>query len=945
MEMQLKRSKALSFALVAALAAVLSASPAAFADEAQEPAEQPSQALALAAGAAGEDTASVQGLQAAIDAAADGVQTTVVLTGDIVFESGQIVTVPAGKDIVLDMAGHSITGTDSYSGRPIVNEGTLAITGEGSIDTSMSTKGFGAINNKGTLTIENGTYAGYWLASGSAIRNTGSAAVLTINGGTYSGTCAIYNEGAVSIKDGNFLGETCSQCNSSIWSYTIRNANVDSSMVIDGGYFEGVQGAVSSSVGKLVINDGHFKTVKCKHNPNHTATFYALYAAGEQGAVELTINGGTFETEGTVTAALIGNDGGDGGIGAKATATINGGTFKAPDGVPAFKSASKTGDPVISGGTFLSGDKPFEIGAEYLAPGMSQDENGTVVVDEASSVASVTKDGVMVGAYPTLEEAIAAAKDCGVVTLLSNLTADQVSAGKDKFINITAAGTDVTIDLNGFSIEMDAADTISVSAPDVNLVVKNGTITNINKDSYGLYTYATNDNINVTLEDLTLRTVDQAIGVQGMNSNQNVVLKNCDIKCETTAVYWPPKSGVLTIEDTSIEAKSGVTIKGGAVVVKGDTHIKATGEKAIPEDYYDGSPNGNLISTGAEAKSGVTIKGGAVVVKGDTHIKATGEKAIPEDYYDGSPNGNLISTGAAIYVESGYNDRDISLDLQSGTFESEQGNTVLYFAKEGEATSVDRDIAISGGTFIGEAPAPEFIVPGTGLQLDEHGNLAAVSAQLVPVADKVVDGVHVYDVKNGMVDEAYLLSLMGMNVDIEKSGYKLAVDPTNLDALNEAISARDADATFDFVYTASKESDDAVDSVQADVVDPVTVTVKLTDSSTVPGGDGDEDEGEGQEEGDASTDKPSTDGDKLPATGDAAGQVAGAAAAAGLAAMAAVGGEGQEEGDASTDKPSTDGDKLPATGDAAGQVAGAAAAAGLAAMAAVGAMAVRRKQN
>ncbi len=842
MEMQLKRSKALSFALVAALAAVLSASPAAFADEAQEPAEQPSQALALAAGAAGEDTASVQGLQAAIDAAADGVQTTVVLTGDIVFESGQIVTVPAGKDIVLDMAGHSITGTDSYSGRPIVNEGTLAITGEGSIDTSMSTKGFGAINNKGTLTIENGTYAGYWLASGSAIRNTGSAAVLTINGGTYSGTCAIYNEGAVSIKDGNFLGETCSQCNSSIWSYTIRNANVDSSMVIDGGYFEGVQGAVSSSVGKLVINDGHFKTVKCKHNPNHTATFYALYAAGEQGAVELTINGGTFETEGTVTAALIGNDGGDGGIGAKATATINGGTFKAPDGVPAFKSASKTGDPVISGGTFLSGDKPFEIGAEYLAPGMSQDENGTVVVDEASSVASVTKDGVMVGAYPTLEEAIAAAKDCGVVTLLSNLTADQVSAGKDKFINITAAGTDVTIDLNGFSIEMDAADTISVSAPDVNLVVKNGTITNINKDSYGLYTYATNDNINVTLEDLTLRTVDQAIGVQGMNSNQNVVLKNCDIKCETTAVYWPPKSGVLTIEDTSIEAKSGVTIKGGAVVVKGDTHIKATGEKAIPEDYYDGSPNGNLIST-----------------------------------------------GAAIYVESGYNDRDISLDLQSGTFESEQGNTVLYFAKEGEATSVDRDIAISGGTFIGEAPAPEFIVPGTGLQLDEHGNLAAVSAQLVPVADKVVDGVHVYDVKNGMVDEAYLLSLMGMNVDIEKSGYKLAVDPTNLDALNEAISARDADATFDFVYTASKESDDAVDSVQTDVVDPVTVTVKLTDSSTVPDGDGDEDEGEGQEEGDASTDKPSTDGDKLPATGDAAGQVAGAAAAAGLAAMAAVG--------------------------------------------------------
>ena len=87
--------------------------------------------------------------------------------------------------------------------------------------------------------------------------------------------------------------------------------------------------------------------------------------------------------------------------------------------------------------------------------------------------------------------------------------------------------------------------------------------------------------------------------MQGLNSNQNVTLKNCNITCETTAVYWPPKSGTLTIEDTSIEAKSGVTIKGGSVVVKGDTHIKAAGEKKIPEDYYDGSPSGNLISTGA----------------------------------------------------------------------------------------------------------------------------------------------------------------------------------------------------------------------------------------------------------------------------------------------------------------------------------------------------------
>ncbi|MFR8528819.1 MAG: hypothetical protein ACLVDP_17765 [Flavonifractor plautii] len=59
--------------------------------------------------------------------------------------------------------------------------------------------------------------------------------------------------------------------------------------------------------------------------------------------VKAVINGGTFETEGTYTAALIGNDntGGDGGINEKATAVINGGVFKAPEGVPALKGAGK----------------------------------------------------------------------------------------------------------------------------------------------------------------------------------------------------------------------------------------------------------------------------------------------------------------------------------------------------------------------------------------------------------------------------------------------------------------------------------------------------------------------------------------------------------------------------------------------------------------------------
>ena len=97
-----------------------------------------------------------------------------------------------------------------------LNEGVLTITGNGTIDSSDSEAGgFGAVNNKGTLIVENGTYRGAKYASGSSLRNTGAGAVLTVKDGLFEeATCAIFNEGTVTINGGTFTGTTCSQCNS-----------------------------------------------------------------------------------------------------------------------------------------------------------------------------------------------------------------------------------------------------------------------------------------------------------------------------------------------------------------------------------------------------------------------------------------------------------------------------------------------------------------------------------------------------------------------------------------------------------------------------------------------------------------------------------------------------------------------------------------------------------
>lgn len=50
----------------------------------------------------------------------------------------QIITIPEKKNIVLDMDCHSITVASNFTGRPIVNKGTLTVTGDGVIDSSAS---------------------------------------------------------------------------------------------------------------------------------------------------------------------------------------------------------------------------------------------------------------------------------------------------------------------------------------------------------------------------------------------------------------------------------------------------------------------------------------------------------------------------------------------------------------------------------------------------------------------------------------------------------------------------------------------------------------------------------------------------------------------------------------------------------------------------------------
>ena len=622
-------------------------------------------------------------------APADGTETLVTLSGDITnFETADILTIEAGQNIVLDMNGHSITVASDFNGRPFVNNGSLTVKGNGTIDSSASASGgLGAINNFGTLVIENGTFVGAKYASGSCIRNSGSSAELYIKDGTFKGaTCAIYNLNYAVIDGGTYIGSTCSQCNENIWSYTIRNDAVGAVMVINDGYFVGVQGAASSAVGKLTVNGGDFSTVKCSEDESHTAIFYALYAAGEVGEVECYINGGNFNTVGRNAAVLIGNDnkGGDGGINAQATAYVTGGTFTAPEGVPALKGAAKTGDPIITGGTFSSNVSAYVSGA---AVGNSVDGKFEVKLNgNEDAVASVVR-GSDTLYYTDLAKAVAEIRSGETITLLNDITLNTTLT-----INTGAA---FTIDLNGHDIKT-ANRVIMVERGNVSFTGE-GTIAETSPD-YG------------------------AINIKGSGDPGDVNYTTVTVGKDVTLVAWAPvfithnkSSGapyaygvtvniegtLISKPDTSDRNGHGIYINGQIQHLDNAPVINVSGASVTSEGdgiYAAGYATWNIVDSNVSGYGmGIGIKAGKLNISGDSVIRCTGPNDAPTE---GFSNG-INASGAAIQIES--NDDyagNIAIDIKGGQIISDNGYSIYEYANGDDSLSLDK-LDITGGSFQG----------------------------------------------------------------------------------------------------------------------------------------------------------------------------------------------------------------------------------------------------
>ena len=269
-------------------------------------------------------------LQAAIEAAEAG--ETIKLAADI---TGDVV-VPEGVNITIDLNGKKITNS---VGHTIMNNGTLTIEGEGTVDNI--THGKAALYNKGTVTLNGGTFD-RTQENGRSDSSSGGNSYYTIK-----------NVGNMTINEG--VNVLTAKGNGELGRFSSLVAN---------GYYNGTTYDNDKGEEKptLTINNGTFSgglnTIKnddCAELTLNNGTFKNFYQATVQNHNIATINGGTYKaasdasSTGKETYGVY-----NCGCGANidlGTLTVTGGIFEGADYAIADVS-SQTAVVNISGGSF-----------------------------------------------------------------------------------------------------------------------------------------------------------------------------------------------------------------------------------------------------------------------------------------------------------------------------------------------------------------------------------------------------------------------------------------------------------------------------------------------------------------------------------------------------------------------------------------------------------------
>lgn len=229
-------------------------------------------------------------LASAVKYAANGA--TITLAGDA---KGDVV-IPEGKTITLDLGGHKLTNVKDHT---IVNNGTLTITGTGTVDNVTHARA--ALVNYGTAILNGGNFTRSKENPENNKNNGGGnsyytilndkGATMTINEGVTVSNVGHFSSMIRNGGDGNTAAVSTMTINGGTFSGGINTVKNDENgvLTINGGDFSNTSQVVIMNWNKAAISDGTFEANASAEAVLFTAKYLESRAVGE-----LKIEGGMY---------------------------------------------------------------------------------------------------------------------------------------------------------------------------------------------------------------------------------------------------------------------------------------------------------------------------------------------------------------------------------------------------------------------------------------------------------------------------------------------------------------------------------------------------------------------------------------------------------------------------------------------------------------------------
>jgi stringent starvation protein B len=355
------------------------------------------------------------------------------LAADVTAESTDAaLVVPNGKTVVLELNGHIINRALTSAvadGSVIVNNGTLAIMGEGQITGGKTTGNGGGILNNGVLTLYGGEITGNVAALGGGVYNNGGEQGFWMTGGLIKGNTATTSNPAIG---GNVIFN----------DLAVVQVNV-----------QGTKVSIANALANMATYDYIQPAMPDMEDMTKNTLLLELYNA---------LGNDVWTGYGAATGVISYKQGTEPN---SFNASFMGGTYSFDLPFEAFEAVSKADN---GDGTFtytLTVNLPAQTGLSQETLHVTMNNQGQITELESENVEiDMNKEQAPVTGWAALQ---AAMTNGGVIKLGENVTA----ASTDAALTVPEGKT-VVLELNGFNINR----ALTSAVENGSVIVNNGTL-------------------------------------------------------------------------------------------------------------------------------------------------------------------------------------------------------------------------------------------------------------------------------------------------------------------------------------------------------------------------------------------------------------------------------------------------------------------------------------